>query len=585
MPDPLSPAELEYFVGILEKSEASDTLKKMAQHLVQLYFKEGAEAAGVEWLRLRARNDVDAFSEYVFGFKPAVHHREMTRALNDERRKRTVVVAPPGAAKSHYVSLVYPTFMAAKYPDRAAMILTETADQSERFSSQIRPLLEGANAPGRRLLEVFPEVVPDKDAGWTRQNLYLANRTKVFKEPNLFFSAVGSSSIQGARADLQLYDDIIGPKVVRSPTEMQKIREDLRNLLIPRLLPDGRILVVMTRWSASDLLEQFITEFGFEVIHMPALVDDPRGAYSDFIPTKSYLRYPEEGERGTLPQWVKHPDGDAYVERQLKEAEAEAIAEGFQCEITTSQPNFDMPCLRKYLHKEDSNPVLWPEWFDKDALGEKQSTNPVSFRLVYNGDPTGVSGDIFKREHFLTFGGEDDAFKRVPLDVRYFMTIDPAVGGSRKGRGDYFVCLTVAVDDYGNKFIVDRIKSNDMLPPAQRRAITKLFRERFPQTTGILIESTNYQAALGHELVEEGLPVIPYKPTKNKDLRIESSTIYWAQGKIFLPHTAPWKEDFIDEHTQFPRGKHDDQIDAGAQLFEFLSTYRTIPETLHIGFG
>src|SRR5690606_14498309 len=127
-------------------------------------------------------------------------------------------------------------------------------------------------------------------------------------------------SIQGTRADLQLYDDIIGPKVVRSPTEMQKVREDLRNLLIPRLFPDGRILVVMTRWSASDLLEQFVTEFGFEVIHMPALTDDERGAYVDFIPTKSYLRHPDENSRGTLPQWVKHPDGDAYVARQLQEA-------------------------------------------------------------------------------------------------------------------------------------------------------------------------------------------------------------------------------------------------------------------------
>lgn len=583
MPDPLSPKELEHFVGILERPEASDTLKQMAQHLVQLYFSESPQAAGDEWLRLRARNDVDAFSEYVFGFKPAVHHREMTRALNDERRKRTVVVAPPGAAKSHYVSLVYPTFMAAKYPDRAAMILTETADQAERFSSQIRPLLEGANAPGRRLLEVFPEVVPDKDAGWTRQNLYLANRTKVFKEPNLFFSAVGSSSIQGARADLQLYDDIIGPKVVRSPTEMHKVREDLRNLLIPRLLPDGRILVVMTRWSASDLLEQFITEFGFEVIHMPALADDPRGAYSDFIPTKSHLRHPEEGERGTLPQWVKHPDGDAYVEQQLKEAEAEALAEGFQCEITTSHPNFDLPCLRKYLHKDDSNPVLWPEWFDKEALGEKRQANPVSFRLVYNGDPTGISGDIFKREWFRTYGGEDDAFKTVPVDSRIFMSVDLAAGG--KGtRTDYFVILVVAVDQYGNKFIIDCYRDK-ILFPQQRDKLISMYKDLYPQTQAIVIEATNYQAALPDELATHGLPVISVKPIKKKELRIESSSVYWQQGKVFLPHNAPWKDAFVDEHTQFPRGKHDDQIDAGAQLFEFLSTYRTMPEEMTIGFG
>lgn len=37
-------------------------------------------------------------------------------------------------------------------------------------------------------------------------------------------------------------------------------------------------------------------------------------------------------------------------------------------------------------------------------------------------------------------------------------------------------------------------------------------------------------------------------------------------GKVLLPKDAPWLDDFRCEVLAFPKGKHDDQIDALSQL-------------------
>lgn len=269
--DPMTREQIEYFVGILERPEASATLKQLAEHLINLYFGDGPEAAGKEWLRLRARTDLNAFSEYVFGYKPAAHHREITRILNDPRRKRTCIVAHPQSAKSTYVSLIYPCFVAGSDPNGSVIMLSEAFTQAERYNSQIRPILKGQGETGQRFLEVFPETTPDPDQGWTREKLYLSNRTKPIPHPNIYFSGATSGAIQGSRASVILLDDVVSVDTVNSPTEMQKVRDRIEGVVIPRLYPDGRVICVMTRWAAHDLAEMFLQRLDFEMLYMPAL--------------------------------------------------------------------------------------------------------------------------------------------------------------------------------------------------------------------------------------------------------------------------------------------------------------------------
>jgi predicted phage terminase large subunit-like protein len=48
----------------------------------------------------------------------------------------------------------------------------------------------------------------------------------------------------------------------------------------------------------------------------------------------------------------------------------------------------------------------------------------------------------------------------------------------------------------------------------------------------------------------------------------------WNAGKVLLPTSAPWLEEFLSEHASFTgvRDKRDDLIDAAVAAFDLLDT-------------
>jgi predicted phage terminase large subunit-like protein len=48
-------------------------------------------------------------------------------------------------------------------------------------------------------------------------------------------------------------------------------------------------------------------------------------------------------------------------------------------------------------------------------------------------------------------------------------------------------------------------------------------------------------------------------------------------GRIFAPADAPWLRDFLTELAAFPKGSHDDQVDAFTQGISYLILNRSRP--------
>jgi hypothetical protein len=51
-------------------------------------------------------------------------------------------------------------------------------------------------------------------------------------------------------------------------------------------------------------------------------------------------------------------------------------------------------------------------------------------------------------------------------------------------------------------------------------------------------------------------------------------------GKIFLPQSAPWVIDYIEEMAGFPNGIHDDVVDATTQALNYLRVKPLRPSIL-----
>ncbi len=177
-----------------------------------------------------------------------------------------MVLMPPGAAKSTYSSIIFPTWWFACHPASSVVAVSHTAGLGAHFGRQVRNLIR-SQAP-----RLGFEIAADNRAAarWrtTAGGEYLVTGTR--------------GAITGRRADLALIDDPI-----KSYAEANNIRlrDGLWNWfqseLMTRLKPGGRIILVMTRWHEDDIAGRLLLrEPGqWHVLRLPALAeaDDPLG--------------------------------------------------------------------------------------------------------------------------------------------------------------------------------------------------------------------------------------------------------------------------------------------------------------------
>lgn len=475
---------------------------------------------------------------------------------------------------STWVSGVFTSSHFSRYPDESILLVSNTLEQATKWTSNVRDIVD--QSPEYQ--EIFPEIQKDEEKGWTRQELFLANRQdRANVSPNLVGYGVGGP-ILGRRANIIIVDDPTSQSESRSAPQMQAQKEWFKATLMSRLVPGGRVLVVLTRWSEDDLASMLINDMDFHVLHMPALGDPEKGAFADYILPPIY---DEEDE----------PDVEAYL-AALQGLKDEHEAKGYECEITRSV-SVNRHCLRKYFGYEgDDKQSIWPDRFTvKEYMRVRRDYGTSQFRLIYQGDTSGTSGDTFKSEWFRYWGpdvttkfeGDDGPIKEIPEDARWYQFVDIATGTN--DQNDFFVIATVAIDQRGRVFIVN-VERKRLEAPDQPKLIQSQF-AAYPLVEWVMIETTGYQLSLFQNLKRQYMiPLKKYTPIKNKQARAESTAALYEAGRIYHKQGAKWLDAFEYELTTFPKGKHDDQVDAlTGGMEELASTFVRKPVTIQVGFG
>lgn len=88
--------------------------------------------------------------------------------------------------------------------------------------------------------------------------------------------------------------------------------------------------------------------------------------------------------------------------------------------------------------------------------------------------------------------------------------------------------------------------------------------------SAILVEDRASGQSLIQELGLSRLPILAVKADRDKVTRAEAVTPAIESGKVFLPESAPWLTDFVDELSSFPAGLHDDLVDSTTQALNYL---------------
>lgn len=163
--------------------------------------------------------------------------------------------------------------------------------------------------------------------------------------------------------------------------------------------------------------------------------------------------------------------------------------------------------------------------------------------------------------------------------LRIVQAVDPAIG--QTARADYFVLATVGmeVDRPGRPIYVLDIFRDRIPFPQQPRVIETQFLKWKPfGGTYVAIETLFYQTALIQSLIVQGrVPVRPIdrrlgnRYTPDKETRAAGLQARYEAGQIHHPARAPWLDIFEEELLAFPRGEHDDMVDAVVDAVDALT--------------
>lgn len=227
------------------------------------------------------RHFLDAYGAWAHGHKPARHHRvwvEKVTALiqGNAPRRKLLLIAPPGHAKSTWVSQIFPAWYLGNHPDHSLLFFTSADTAAGQFSGVVRSALDGTV---ERHPLVFPDgrCRPDTARGWSSDGLYLVATPAGSKDPAYRSLGYGAAVI-GARAHGIILDDPLTQAQAESEVETAKAKRYFDMTVDSRLHPDGWMLAIMTRWSDFDLASHLMAKPDWDVLVMPALGDYEWGA-------------------------------------------------------------------------------------------------------------------------------------------------------------------------------------------------------------------------------------------------------------------------------------------------------------------
>src|SRR5262245_47864702 len=200
------------------------------------------------------------------GFEPAKHHQLIIseiEAFLEGADDVLLLFAPPGSAKSTYVSVLLPSWYLANNPSHSILAATHSVEFAERWGRRVR------NDIAVHTNELGIELASDSQAA-ARWSLASGGE---------YYGVGAGVGISGFRANLGLGDDFFGSREdAYSETVRQKRWDWYIDDFSARLKPAAKRILMNTRWHEEDVagrvLEQIErNEIKGRVISMPAIAE------------------------------------------------------------------------------------------------------------------------------------------------------------------------------------------------------------------------------------------------------------------------------------------------------------------------
>lgn len=424
--------------------------------------------------------------------------------------KRLLITIAPRHSKSSLVSVLYPAWLWTFAPTERSLFASYALNLATRDSVRTRRVLDSDWYQAR-----WPHVVLVED-----QNLKASFENTLTGSRHS--TAVGAATT-GLGGSQLMVDDPISVQDAESATIRESTLNWFREAWSTRAnTSDTCRVVVMQRVHQRDLVGYCLEEGGWEHLNLPFEFEGDR--------------------RSTSIGW------------------------------TDPRPK--------------QGDVLWPARYNdrKEVEAMKRTMGPAGVAGQLQQRPVPRGGGIFKKD-WLRFWYPEEGV--VP---------DPVI--AQKPDGTYVECEQRALPALAimsqlsswdlafkggpkNDYVVGQVWASALKSPSERfllaqergqwdfvqtLAAMKRLREKHPTMTTLVEDKANGSAVIA-SLKSEVSGLIAVNPEGGKESRASAVAPLFEAGDVYLPHPSvfPWAQVLLDELLTFPKGQHDDQVDALTQ--------------------
>jgi predicted phage terminase large subunit-like protein len=217
--------------------------------------------------------------------------------------------------------------------------------------------------------------------------------------------------------------------------------------------------------------------------------------------------------------------------------------------------------------------ALCPERYPREELqGIQARLGARSFAALYQQRPVPAEGGLFKNDWFK----RTVELSEVPVGLKWARYYDLAA--SQKQSADFTASAACAFDKDGTLYIRDVQRGRIEYPEARKLMVKTMCLENLAYKITFGIEEALHGLAAIQDLRREpllrGIAFRGVRVDKDK----KSRALAWATraeaGKVVLVRGA-WINEFMQEVSSFPYGKHDDQVDAVSGAVQMLASGRS----------